>query len=76
LCIRATHPLRRERATSHTHPGHTPPAPAPRFSRTPGELGRPPGRTGQHSREALTEWGVTDVDGLIAAGVVIQEEQP
>jgi alpha-methylacyl-CoA racemase len=70
------HPQLRDRATYLTHHGHPQPAPAPRFSRTPGELGRPPGRTGQHSREALTEWGVTDVEGLIAAGVVIQEEQP
>jgi alpha-methylacyl-CoA racemase len=46
------------------------PAPAPRFSRTPGSLGAPPPVPGEHTRAALTDWGVEDVDGLIAAGVV------
>jgi alpha-methylacyl-CoA racemase len=72
------------RATEHPHlvaretfvqrHGQTQPAPAPRFSRTPAELDRPPARTGQHTREALVDWGVDDVDELIAAGAVVQEE--
>jgi alpha-methylacyl-CoA racemase len=33
------------------------PGPAPRFSRTPGEIQRPPPHTGQHTDEALTDWG-------------------
>jgi alpha-methylacyl-CoA racemase len=36
------------------------PAPAPRFGRTPAEVSRPPCRPGQHSREALSDWGFTD----------------
>ena len=33
------------------------PAPAPRFSRTPGAIQRPPAHPGQHTDEALAEWG-------------------
>ncbi len=33
------------------------PAPAPRFSRTPGAIRRPPARPGEHTDEALADWG-------------------
>ncbi len=33
------------------------PAPAPRFSRTPGAISRPPPAPGQHTEEALADWG-------------------
>jgi alpha-methylacyl-CoA racemase len=46
------------------------PSPAPRFSRTPAQLGAPPSLPGQHSRMALQAWGIRDVDALIADGVV------
>jgi alpha-methylacyl-CoA racemase len=48
------------------------PAPAPRFSRTPGAIGGPPATCGAHTREVLTELDFTDVDELIAAGAVVQ----
>ena len=48
------------------------PAPAPRFSRTPGGLDRPPPAPGQHTREALADWGVTGVDDLLRSGAVSQ----
>jgi alpha-methylacyl-CoA racemase len=32
-------------------------APAPRFSRTPGVISRPPAHPGQHTEEALRDWG-------------------
>ncbi len=35
----------------------TQPAPAPRFSRTPSKLERPPAHAGQHSAEVLRDWG-------------------
>lgn len=39
--------------------GITQPAPAPRFSRTPGSIQRPPPtEPGQHTREVLRDWGV------------------
>jgi alpha-methylacyl-CoA racemase len=48
-------------------------APAPRFDRTPTSLGRPPARPGQHTREALTDWGIADVDDLLGTGAAIQD---
>src|SRR5690606_8099673 len=45
------------------------PAPAPRFSAAPaaGPL-RPPPLPGEHTRAALTEWGVDGVEELLATG--------
>lgn len=34
------------------------PHPAPRFSRTPAEIQRPPAGVGEHTEEALLDWGV------------------
>jgi alpha-methylacyl-CoA racemase len=48
------------------------PAPAPRFSRTPSQVSSPPAPIGSHTRAALSDWGVTDIDALIAAGIVSQ----
>lgn len=48
------------------------PAPAPRFSRTPGAIGGPPATCGAHTREVLAELGFTDAEELIAAGAVVQ----
>ncbi|HEU4674526.1 MAG TPA: CaiB/BaiF CoA-transferase family protein [Motilibacteraceae bacterium] len=66
------HPHLAARGSFVEHAGVVQPAPAPRFSRTPGALGEPPARPGQHSREALADWGVDDVEQLIADGVVTQ----
>ncbi|MGN6330031.1 MAG: CaiB/BaiF CoA transferase family protein [Motilibacteraceae bacterium] len=66
------HPHLAARGSFVEHAGVVQPAPAPRFSRTPGALGEPPAHPGQHSREALTDWGVDDVEQLIADGVVTQ----
>jgi alpha-methylacyl-CoA racemase len=52
--------------------GVTQPAPAPRFSRTPGRVGAPAGAAGAHTTEALRDWGIADVDDLVAAGVAVQ----
>ncbi|GAA0973823.1 CaiB/BaiF CoA-transferase family protein [Acrocarpospora macrocephala] len=38
------------------------PAPAPRFSRTPARLTRPPARPGEHTAEALADWGFSAAD--------------
>ena len=48
------------------------PAPAPRFSRTPGRLSEPPPVPGQHTIEALTEWGLADAQDLVACGAALQ----
>ncbi len=67
------HPHLVARETFVEKDGMVQPQPAPRFSRTAATLGLPPSReAGQHTREALTAWGVPDVDGLIERGVAVQ----
>jgi alpha-methylacyl-CoA racemase len=48
------------------------PSPAPRFSATPGAIAGPPCWPGQHTRAALTEWGVDParIDQLESAGTI------
>jgi alpha-methylacyl-CoA racemase len=48
------------------------PAPAPRFSRTPGAIGGPPATPGGDTREILIELGFTDVDALLDSRAVVQ----
>ena len=51
--------------------GVTQPAPAPRFSRTPGAVSRPPPERGALGREALADWGFSraEIDWLASLGV-------
>jgi len=53
------HPHIVARGTFTEVAGLVQPAPAPRFSRTPGEVARPPSRAGQHTDEVLADWGVS-----------------
>jgi alpha-methylacyl-CoA racemase len=48
------------------------PALAPKFSRTPGGLGRPPAKPGAHSRQILFDCGFSEseVDGLEGLGAI------
>ncbi|GAC1329999.1 MAG: CaiB/BaiF CoA-transferase family protein [Mycobacteriales bacterium] len=66
------HPHNRARGTFVDYAGVTQPAPAPRFSRTPGMIARPPARPGEHTDEVLAELGVPapEVARLRAAGAV------
>lgn len=67
------HPHVASRGTFVEHAGLTQPAPAPRFSRTPASLTRPPAPVaGADTRAALAAWGVDDVDGLLERGVAVQ----
>jgi alpha-methylacyl-CoA racemase len=66
------HPHLTARGTFVSDNGVVQPAPAPRFSRTPAALGDPPAVPGQHTRSALADWGIDDVDTLIEGGVVVQ----
>ncbi|NJC63654.1 CoA transferase [Planosporangium flavigriseum] len=68
----ADHPHLAARGTFVESYGVTQPAPAPRFSATPAALTAPPPHPGEHTREALADWGVDDVNALIAAAVAIQ----
>jgi alpha-methylacyl-CoA racemase len=57
------HPHNAARETFVEIAGVVQPAPAPRFSRTPGAVQRPPARPGQHTAEILEELGL-DPDHL------------
>jgi alpha-methylacyl-CoA racemase len=54
------------------HEGLLQPAPAPRFSRTPASLSRRPPLPGEHTAEALADWGFgeSEIDVLQAAGAI------
>jgi len=60
------------RQTYVTRDGVAQPAPAPRFSRTPGQLSEPAAVPGRHTTEALAEWGLTDAADLVACGAAVQ----
>lgn len=69
----AEHPHLKARGTFVEKDGMVQPVPAPRFSRTEATLTLPPSReAGEHTRDALTAWGIADVDGLIERGVAVQ----
>jgi alpha-methylacyl-CoA racemase len=60
------------RQTYVARDGLTQPAPSPRFSRTPGQLSDPAPAPGQHTTEALTDWGLPDAADLVACGAAVQ----
>jgi alpha-methylacyl-CoA racemase len=84
----ATVVLSLEEAPAHEHnaargtfigiAGVTQPAPAPRFSRTPGAVSRPPAEPGAGTRAALWDWGIdaTEIDALLRSGALAEQPQP
>jgi alpha-methylacyl-CoA racemase len=66
------HPHLAARGTYVRHHGVVQPAPAPRFSRTPGALTTPPPGIGADTRSALAAWGIGDVDGLVESGAALE----
>jgi alpha-methylacyl-CoA racemase len=72
------HPHVKARGSLVTIDGVTQPAPAPRFSRTPGEIQRPPRNPGEDTTETLLDWGfdADEVERLFTTGVVAQPEEP
>jgi alpha-methylacyl-CoA racemase len=67
------HPHNVHRETFVELDGIVQPAPAPRFSRTPGAVARPPSHAGQHTDEILGEWlgsDAADIAKLRDAGAV------
>ncbi|SHG10575.1 alpha-methylacyl-CoA racemase [Streptoalloteichus hindustanus] len=64
------HPHLRARRAFVDVAGLPQPAPAPRLSRTPGSVAGPAPHAGQHTTEALLDWGFTaeEVDALRATG--------
>ncbi|HYF21834.1 MAG TPA: CaiB/BaiF CoA-transferase family protein [Caulobacteraceae bacterium] len=67
-----THPHNAARETFVEEGGVVQPAPAPRFSATPGAIQGPPPQSGEHTREALQDWGFTpqELDRLAEAGAI------
>ncbi|HZO80689.1 MAG TPA: CaiB/BaiF CoA-transferase family protein [Candidatus Binataceae bacterium] len=66
------HPHNRHRSTFVEYEGVVQPAPAPRFLRTPSAIQRPPARPGEHTEEALRDWGFStvEVERMRAAGAI------
>jgi len=67
------HPHNQARGTFVEVAGVIQPRPAPRFSRTPAEIQRPPARPGEHTDEALRDWGVSPdrIATLKNAGAIV-----
>ncbi|MFI5427215.1 CoA transferase [Aeromicrobium sp. UC242_57] len=68
------HPHNVARKTFVEGSGVMQPAPAPRFSHTPGAITQAPPIPGEHSRDILHAWGIdaATAEQLIDDGVVIQ----
>ena len=66
------HPHNAARATFVERDGVVQPAPAPRFSRTAGEIGAPPRPRGADSEAVLRDWGfaASEIDALRSAGTI------
>lgn len=70
----AAHPQNVARETFTRFEGLTQPAPAPKFSRTPASLRRRPPMPGEHTIEALRDWGLeaAHIDGWQRTGAIGQ----
>ena len=70
------HPHNRHRGTFVEVEGVVQPGPAPRFSRTPGKVQRPPASPGEHTEEALRDWGFSsaELDNLRAQAAILQSK--
>ncbi len=69
----AAHPHMRERGSYAVFEGLLQPAPAPRLSRTPGEIRHPPASPGEHTDQALEQWGFSrdEIDRLRRSGAAV-----
>jgi alpha-methylacyl-CoA racemase len=57
-----SHPHNQARQTFVEMSGVVQPAPAPRFSATPGAIQGPPPAIGAHDETALADWGFSSLD--------------
>lgn len=66
------HPHNRTRETFTEFEGVIQPAPAPRFSKTPGSIQGPPPTIGEHNETVLRDWGIppSEIETLRAAEIV------
>jgi alpha-methylacyl-CoA racemase len=68
----AGHPQLTDRETLVTRDGVLQPAPAPRFSRTPGRISREPPAPGAHSREVFESWGIPGTGEWLRRGGLVE----
>ena len=68
------HPHTRARRTFVERDGAWQPNAAPRFSRTPSAIRSGPAAAGEHTREALLDWGMAgnEIDALLERGILAQ----
>ena len=68
----AAHPHNAARKTFVEVEGVTQPAPAPRFSATPGAIQSAPPAIGAHNESALSDWGFSssEIERLQTSGAV------
>jgi alpha-methylacyl-CoA racemase len=73
----ADHPHLLARGTLVERDGVVQPSPSPRLSRTPGAISGPPAGPGQHTRDALQDWGFApdDIAALESDGTVVQAQE-
>jgi alpha-methylacyl-CoA racemase len=66
------HPHNKARETFIEVAGVVQPAPAPRFSRTPSQVQKPPATPGEHTEEGLLDWGFSqeEIAKLREAGAI------
>jgi alpha-methylacyl-CoA racemase len=66
------HPHNRHRGTFVEHEGVLQPGPAPRFERTPSAIQRKPSSPGEHTEEALRDWGFSpsELEKLRTSGAI------
>ena len=66
------HPHNQHRGTFVEVGGVKQPGPAPRFSRTPSAIQQPAAKPGEHTEEALRDWGfsASDLEKLRGAGAI------
>lgn len=70
------HPHNIQRQTFTEIAGVMHPSPAPRFSETPARISQPPCSAGQHTKQALTDWGFSDadIDELFKVGAIAVQD--
>jgi alpha-methylacyl-CoA racemase len=73
----ARHPHNVARAAIVERDGVLQPAPAPRFSRTPAQMGAPPRLDGADTRAVLAEAGLSggEIERLSAAGIIVDRQE-
>ena len=70
------HPHNRARGAFIAIDGVTQPAPAPRYSRTPGAVARSAPRRGEGAAQALADWGFSkaEIEDFRARGALILDD--